>query len=476
MARRPRSSPAPPSEAELALAWEARGYASTALIDSAGRRLQVVFPGRRWGGPGPDFRGAVLALADGRLVRGDVEVHRRASGWAAHRHAADPAYAGVVLHVVGLADRPTLDGMGRPIATLVLPWTERWPAEAPDHGRAGAARVASSNGAARDAAEAAGPRRDRAWLDWQQALDSPCQPSGSALRATVEAAGRTRFRARMARFEGDLAAVDADQVVWRGVAEALGFSRNTASFGRLADAVPWAEAAQAVAARGPLGLAGLLLGTAGLLREASLAEAHAFRAFERSRGARALLSAAAWDRRARRAANDPAVRCRGLAELASRWSEPAYWPLTRGPAAHVLAAVERAAHQPRPSLWRLVAASPWIGRGRAQVVVVNVLLPFAAAAGLEAAAELFERLPGEPDNRVIRYMAAQLSAATASPVEPTERLRLRGALHQQGLLHLFKTTCASRLCGACPARGQGWPWLEDDDDPQPAWRFRENPT
>ena len=108
--------------------------------------------------------------------------------------------------------------------------------------------------------------------------------------------------------------------------------------------------------------------------------------------------------------------------------------------------------------------------------MVNVLLPFAAAAGLEAAAELFERLPGEPDNRVIRYMAAQLSAATASPVEPTERLRLRGALHQQGLLHLFKTTCASRLCGACPARGQGWPWLEDDDDPQPAWRFRENPT
>src|SRR5919198_6570821 len=112
--------PATYSEAELAAAWEERRYASRELVDSRGRRLRVVFPGRRWGGPGPDFRGAVLALADGTLLRGDVEVHRRSSGWAAHGHATNPAYADVVLHVVGREDAPTLDDRGRPIATLVL--------------------------------------------------------------------------------------------------------------------------------------------------------------------------------------------------------------------------------------------------------------------------------------------------------------------------------------------------------------------
>jgi hypothetical protein len=78
------------------------------------------------------------------------------------------------------------------------------------------------------------------------------------------------------------------------------------------------------------------------------------------------------------------------------------------------------------------------------VVAVNVLLPFAAAAGVSGAAELFERIPGEPSNRIVRYMAQQLGRPTA--------LRVRGACQQQGLLHLFNQTCAARLCERCPAR------------------------
>src|SRR5919204_2542508 len=98
-----------PSEALLAQAWSERLYDADDLLDTAGQRLRVVFPGRRWGGPGPDFRGAVLALADGTLLRGDIEIHRLSSGWAAHGHATNPAYAAVVLHVVGREDAPTLD-------------------------------------------------------------------------------------------------------------------------------------------------------------------------------------------------------------------------------------------------------------------------------------------------------------------------------------------------------------------------------
>src|SRR5919199_3387044 len=76
---------------------------------------------------------------------------------------------------------------------------------------------------------------------------APCARTASSVLRVVEEAGWARFRARVARLEGDLSAVDPDQVVWRGVAEALGYSRNTAAFGRLADAVPWSDAAEAVA-------------------------------------------------------------------------------------------------------------------------------------------------------------------------------------------------------------------------------------
>jgi Protein of unknown function (DUF2851) len=397
------------SEDELADAWEQRAYAARYLVDCCGRHLRVVFPGRRWGGPGPDFVGAVLAELDGTLVRGDVEVHPRASSWAAHGHASDAAYQHVVLHVVQEADVLAVDARGVHLPTVELE---------PEPGRSP-------------------PRRERA----------PCVREAPSVLQIVEAAGTERFRARVARFEGDLSVVDADQALWRGVCEALGFRRNTVTFGQLADAVPWSQAALVVADRGPVGLAGLLLGTAGLIAEATLPEAHAWRTLQRTLGLRAALPAAGWDRRQLRAANAPEQRCRGLAELAARWAHAGGRPTApawHGPADQVLKAVsDAAAGGRRPALWRLLRASPWIGRGRAQVIAVNVLLPFAAAAGVAEAWRLFECFPGEPSNRVVRYMAQQLGGPA---------VRFKGARQQQGLLHLFKLTCAGRICERCPAR------------------------
>jgi hypothetical protein len=312
----------------------------------------------------------------------------------------------VVLHVVQQADVPALDGRGRHLPTVEL---ELEPGRGP-------------------------PRAER----------GPCVREASAVLQVVEAAGCERFRARVARFEGDLAAVEADQVLWRGVCEALGYQRNTRTFGQLADAVPWAQATQVVTDRGPVGLAGVLLGAAGLVAEATLPEAHAWRALQRTHGLRPTLAAASWDRRQLRAANAPEQRCRGLAEVAARWSTPCGG--RRTPTQQVLEAVGQAAHARRPSLWRLIGATPWIGRGRAQVVVINVLLPFAAAAGVTEAAGLFDRYPGEPRNRVVRFRAEQLGGPG---------VRFTGARRQQGLLHLFKLTCASRVCERCPARARG---------------------
>ena len=363
----------------------------------------MIFPGRRWGGPGPDFVGALLVSAAGDLVRGDVEVHTRASDWRAHGHARDPNYAAVVLHVVGRLDVRVPHGEHQHVPTVELePLAHAPPLVLP------------------------GP---------------PCLRTPPHVLDVVAEAGRARFESRVARYEADLSVAEPDQVVWRGLAEGLGFQRNTRAFGELAQAVEWAEAARAARERGPVGVAGLLLGAAGLVAEASLAEAHAWRGLQRRYGLRAALSRASWDRRQQRFANAPASRCRGLAELAARWSEPHHDQ--PGLAAPLLEAVRQAAARrpPRP-LWRLVHAPPWIGRGRAQVLVNNVIVPFAAAAGLAEARPLFERLPGEPPNRVLRYMAGQLGAPAVT---------FRGACLQQGLLQLFGASCARRLCEHCPA-------------------------
>jgi len=90
-----------------------------------GRRLRVLYPGKWNPLGGPDFTGARLRLGEvgEGEVTGDVEVHLHAGDWDAHRHAQDPAYEGVVLHVVLFppeAAHVTRGAGGREIPVLVL--------------------------------------------------------------------------------------------------------------------------------------------------------------------------------------------------------------------------------------------------------------------------------------------------------------------------------------------------------------------
>lgn len=385
------------SEEALCRAWEQRCFGPEALVDSAGRRLTVVFPGRRWGGPGPDFRGAVLAREDGTLIRGDVEVHLRSSGWRAHGHAADPLYRNVMLHVVGAADATASADDGRSIPSLLLAPAEDSPASI-------------------------------------SSLPAPCTRHPADVRRVLREAGRQRFAAKTARLEGDITWAGPEQTLWRGVAEALGYSANADPMQRLAEAVTWPEAA-ASAGDGSQAVSALLLGSAGLLEAFSPLEANVWRSLE-ARGARCWLSVSAWHRAAVRPASDPARRLRGLAEIARRWSALRGEHITE-----LLAAVRSPGGAPRAPLEALFA-SPFVGAGRARILVVNVLLPFAAACGLDEAASVYERMPAEPHSRPTRYMATQLG------LPPGTRLT---ACDQQGLLHLFKSSCTARHCERCPA-------------------------
>ena len=48
---------------------------------------------------GPDFKNAAIKLGDEKL-KGNIELHMRASDWFAHQHQHDSAYSNVILHVV----------------------------------------------------------------------------------------------------------------------------------------------------------------------------------------------------------------------------------------------------------------------------------------------------------------------------------------------------------------------------------------
>jgi Protein of unknown function (DUF2851) len=131
-----------PDEAAMAEAWAAGVGRRLRLAD--GRALHIAFPGVAGGGAGPDFRGAILD-AGGDFLRGDVELHLRASGWRAHGHHLDPAYGSVVLHVVGENDGGALSTLH---AARAIPILELRPTVAAAPGFIPPCALASARGGA----------------------------------------------------------------------------------------------------------------------------------------------------------------------------------------------------------------------------------------------------------------------------------------------------------------------------------------
>lgn len=73
------------------------------LTDTEGTRVQILSRGEWNHEAGPDFRNAKIRRL-GKILRGDIELHRKSSDYIRHGHLADAAYGNVILHVVAEDD------------------------------------------------------------------------------------------------------------------------------------------------------------------------------------------------------------------------------------------------------------------------------------------------------------------------------------------------------------------------------------
>ena len=439
----------PASEAELVAAWLRQAVRLGPWRDSTGRDVAVIYPGRWTGLPGPDLRDAIVSIDDGPARRLDLEVHLAAADWRRHGHDRDPAYAGVGLHVVWeIGVHPP--AAGPPVIAL-----------APALGGDGGPIVADPSSA-------------------REAL--PCRRSGPADAASrretvdvIERQGQRRHAERTAVMEGNIAALGPDQALHQAVLRALGYRPNAEAFEVLGGCVT-SDLSEALAANGEVaGLAVLeavLMGAAGLLpmqRRGPPADSYA-RLLQRiwqSYGRLTCLQASDWTLQSVRPANRPTRRIAAAARLLSRAPDPG-----RSLVDTVVADVRRAAAgsdlrrlqarfqvaEPPDAYWARHfdfgkptrrPAPALVGVGRAREILVNAVLPFAAAMGHalgnsdlpRASAAILAALPGGAWNQDSRYMIQTLGI---------ERRGLGGAKAQQGLLRLHRRWCRDKRCGVCP--------------------------
>jgi hypothetical protein len=433
-------------ESRVVEIWRECLVGRTDLFTEEGEPLEVIYPGRPNDGRGADLRDAVIARSGG-LIKGDIEVHVRSSGWWAHRHHNDPVYNRVVLHVVFTHDTtaPVVLQNGHEVPTLAL----------------GQFIEGSKS-------------RCAGYGDSRRNKFLPCRHNvnhGQALFIgdILDTAGDKRFELKADELREKLSRIDAGQLLYREIMRALGYSRNKEPMEELARRVTLKrlEAETRGESECLERLQAILLGTAGLINSprsglyADYGTDEAWlkklaRLWETS-GERPVMLADDWCLFKVRPVNLPARRIVAMSYLLLRFRHegllkgmlgrfgeiPAE---TGGSGLYKMFLIEAEDYRWQLSYFGMPAL---LGKGRADDIVINVLLPFAAAWGradsrpalAEKALEIYRRYYCLNKNTIERHMAKQLG--------------IRGniistARRQQGLLHIFKTLCSQGKCRECP--------------------------
>ncbi len=436
-------------ESLLARLWQERAARQAGFRTAEGRRVKVLYPGRRGTEAGPDFRDALIHREGVGLVRGDVELHVGPRDWRSHGHGGDPRYNGVALHGV-------LTGGGESSTRL------QSGAQAP---------VISLEGLLEAEPSSAPKTSGNESFIWSilAGRGYPRPRSRDEAQGLLARAGRERFLGMSAALAGLVAEEGEEEAIYQALMECLGYVENRAAFLELAQRAPCRSLVEAakrvIPSERPALIEGLLLRAAGL-----------------GPGADDALDAATPPIRWRffrvRPSNHPRRRVAGAAALLARFMEQGlpeglaalareggFKPLRKG----LLVPCPQAAPGGSPEEKRLTSLSPvrgaapggspeekrftslspvrgaapaLIGGARAADIAVNAVLPFIYArgrgharglrrkdeAGAAEALDIFMAGPRLQSNRVTREMEAVLF--------PKEWLPLGDSLpRQQGLIH-----------------------------------------
>lgn len=410
------------------------------MMTEGGWSVRVVYPGIRTGSSGPDYKDAVMVFGSQDIVRGDVELHLNSRDWHRHRHDTDPAYDGVILHVVGSAPHTKwvhCSGGGNvPVAVLggsvYLPGCTELPCGLQGNGRE------------------------------------------EEIRNVLARAGVARFISRAARLSVEAAIAEPWKTLACRVARALGYSSNAETaesvgrrlISRHIHSLLMQDSAESRRVR-VLGVAGLLPSQrrcAGISVGCNTSEWESWwRAEEHHVDS---LSPLMWRMNGLYPNNSPVRRMVALADL---------WPNIENMVTLVTEVILNGGQQPRecvellercirlpgPAYWRThydfdmrTRESDVLGGGKAREVVVNAVLPVVGACAiasgdsdlLEAAIRLYTVYPASSPNTITRHMCRQIGLHRGCG----------SAAAEQGALHIFTQHCRLGRCNECPLVGR---WL-----------------
>jgi hypothetical protein len=450
--------------------WDDQHFSNTNLRATDGREIKILKTGFWNGDAGPDFVKAEVII-DGKLYSGDVEVHVKSSEWQVHGHRADPKYNKVIIHVVLLDDAinlrtekqngekiPTLalqDCLDETIGKLLDDFHQK-PME-------NFAKVAQND-----------CRANNTQIDFDK------------LAEVLESIGQERFIEKTENIQKRFMDSDLEQLLYEGVMEALGYSKNREPFIQLAKKVQFAQ----LAGKHIEEIQAILFGVAGLLPKVDILngansiddDASEYIARLKDLWSTAdesykcqQMQAEQWKFFRLRPSNFPTRRIAGISYILTTCKDGSlmlrFLPLIEEAVAH-----KKKIKQIYKNLWDVMmpkVSGYWaerstfggkphkktvylIGKERAADILINIVLPVAylwaervqSRQLIEVVQLLYDKHPKLQDNVITNQVIQQLFCE-----KRMARSVINTAKRQQGLIYLYKMFCSSRICDMCPIIG-----------------------
>ena len=180
------------------------------------KRLKVLYQGKWNTDAGPDFRNAIILL-DYEKFQGDVEIHRTEYDWHSHNHNEDFRYNDVILHVVFQKNSHTvftISESGRRIPILTLE----------DNLDESIEKLWQKYGE---------KPFDKLQKKSISCLLAKSNLTGKDILSILKDLGKRRFERKCRRFSAELFNSDFNQILYQGILEALGYSKNKMPFLKL---------------------------------------------------------------------------------------------------------------------------------------------------------------------------------------------------------------------------------------------------
>ena len=472
--------------------WQQQRFIAHNLHTSNGKPVQIISPGTPNNDSGPDFLNASIQIG-GITFYGDVELHQDAAGWQAHKHASDPHYNRVILHVVMTADnvsRPARTQSDRPLPLLVLhPFLD-------DTLRKTLVQSMLDD------------RQDRPHTIRCYGLNDPIPPD--VMTHWIEKLAHERIELKVRRFEERLKQlVDEhrqtirepypryygnpdeiphprkeyskkdftakklwEQLLYEGIMEAMGYSKNCAPFLELAQSIRL-ELLRQFDLKDTRSMLALLFGAAGLLPSTRTLQDKESRTYVRSlrrrlKEIRHVLPSGSihegeWLFFRLRPNNFPTARLASVCFLLpSLFDEGAFKHLIKIFNTHAVTVQQRInsllglfsfqadAFWQRHYHFRAKTANTGIalGESRKQDITVNVIIPivllyariFNDQTARNSTRKVLTSLPSSQENNLTVKIQRELLKEKAS---------LSSALMQQGAIQLYKFYCSPIRCSEC---------------------------